>query len=109
MDTSTLYQPAGQQKEPDEKHQIVPRGTPCLANLVVWAHTETWRTGLDEFKDYSNSEQNYHLDRTSELFRDLQGFRILGIMDNITSSIIIPFAAYLVSCLLISVAGRIKN
>lgn len=97
MDTSALYEPLGHPNKDKNQHRIVPRGTPCLASLVTWAHTETWRTGLDEFKDYSNSEQNYHLDRTSETFRDLQGYRISGIMDDAVSSIVIPVATYLVS------------
>lgn len=80
------------------KPECCPKNTPSLAPIVRWNHTETWRTGVDEFKDNSNSECTYMIDITSESFHDLNGHRIYKTGDDAIGegSITVPITTYLV-------------
>lgn len=81
VDISPLYPPVS---------YPVSRGTKSLAPLVRWEHSGHWRTGLEEFKDYSFTEKQYLITMNSEEFRNLVGHQVEG-------KIVMPIAAYLVS------------
>lgn len=78
----------------------VSRGTRSLAPLVRWEHSGTWRTGLEEFKDYSFTEKHYLVTMNSEEFRELVGHKA-------DERIVIPLAAYL--SLVVDVLGNVKR
>lgn len=72
-----------------EVERPVARGTASLAPLVRWEHSGTWRTGLEEFKDYSITEKVYLVTTNSEDFRNLVEHRLDG-------KIVVPVATFLV-------------
>lgn len=68
----------------------VSRGTKSLSPLIRWSHDYQWRTGIDEFLNYSNAEQTFEINLTCVEFKDLVGH----VLDD---EIIIPVVSYLVS------------
>lgn len=67
----------------------VSRGTPALADLVHWEHSETWRTGLEDKLNYLVSVKDIQVTLNSEEYRDSVGHQL-------DERIILPVSSYLV-------------
>ncbi|RZB84952.1 fatty acid synthase, partial [Asbolus verrucosus] len=66
----------------------VGRGTACLANLVHWEHSETWRTGLEEKLKSLFGVRDFHVTLNSEEFRECVGHQL-------DDKIVLPCTSYL--------------
>ncbi|EEZ97866.2 fatty acid synthase [Tribolium castaneum] len=79
MDISKLFPPV---------EYPVSRGTPCLANLSHWEHSEVWRTGLEEKLKSLFGVRDYQVTLNSEEFRECVGHQL-------DDKIILPCTSYL--------------
>lgn len=70
----------------------VSRGTPTLADLVHWEHSESWRTGLEDKMNYLVSVKDIQVTLNSEEFRDCVGHQL-------DDRIVLPVSSYLVRIL----------
>ncbi|KAK9878926.1 hypothetical protein WA026_003749 [Henosepilachna vigintioctopunctata] len=67
----------------------VSRGTPSLANLAHWEHSETWRTGLeDKINSLLYGVRNIDVSLNNEEFREFVGHQL-------DDEVILPSSAYL--------------
>lgn len=79
----------------------VSRGTPALADLVHWEHSETWRTGLEDKLNYLVSVKDIQVTLNSEEYRDSVGHQL-------DERIILPVSSYLV-CMLFLFSFMLYN